>query len=215
MNTKPLEIHNGSAISLRDCPVAAIEDFRQAVISNIANLCHLSALFCAPIKNKFRLYAIISDPPRGMLKLIACDIENEYPSITPDCLQAHLFEREIFEQWNVKQIGHPWLKKVRFLSSDKTKTRSDIGKIDFFSIGGSDIHEVAVGPVHAGVIEPGHFRFQCHGETVYHLEISLGYQHRGIEQALVGGPNQRTLHYMETLAGDTTIGHASAYCQIM
>jgi Ni,Fe-hydrogenase III large subunit len=72
---------------------------------------------------------------------------------------------------------------------------------------------VAVGPVHAGIIEPGHFRFQCHGEHVFHLEISLGFQHRGIERALVSGPNKRTIHYMETLAGDTTIGHAIAYCQ--
>ena len=78
---------------------------------------------------------------------------------------------------------------------------------------GEEVHEVAVGPVHAGIIEPGHFRFQCHGEMVYHLEISLGYQHRGVERALVGGPNARTIHYMETLAGDTTIGHATAYCQ--
>ena len=67
--------------------------------------------------------------------------------------------------------------------------------------------------MHAGVIEPGHFRFQCHGEQVFHLEISLGYQHRGVERALVGGPNKRTIHYMETLAGDTTVGHATAYCQ--
>ena len=78
---------------------------------------------------------------------------------------------------------------------------------------GEEVHEVAVGPVHAGIIEPGHFRFQCHGENVYHLEISLGYQHRGVERALVGGPNQRTIPYMETLAGDTTIGHALAYCE--
>ncbi len=72
---------------------------------------------------------------------------------------------------------------------------------------------MAVGPVHAGVIEPGHFRFQCHGEEVFHLEISLGYQHRGAERSLVGGPNKRTLHTLETVAGDTTIGHATAYCQ--
>ena len=54
--------------------------------------------------------------------------------------------------------------------------------MDFFRIEGEEIHEVAVGPIHAGIIEPGHFRFQCHGEKVYHLEISLGYQHRGIEK---------------------------------
>src|SRR4029077_453708 len=78
---------------------------------------------------------------------------------------------------------------------------------------GEEMHQVAVGPIHAGVIEPGSFRFQCHGETVYHLEISLGYQHRGIERRLVGGPDKRTIHYMETAAGDTSIGHTTAYCQ--
>ena len=77
------------------------------------------------------------------------------------------------------------------------------------------MHEVAVGPVHAGIIEPGHFRFQCHGEEVFHLEISLGYQHRGVERAIVGGPSKRTIHYMETLAGDTSVGHATAYCQAL
>ena len=61
------------------------------------------------------------------------------------------------------------------------------------------------------MIEPGHFRFQCHGEQVFHLEIALGYQHRGVERALFGGPTKRTLPYMETVAGDTTIGHALAY----
>jgi Ni,Fe-hydrogenase III large subunit len=85
----------------------------------------------------------------------------------------------------------------------------------FFAVDGDEVHEVAVGPVHAGIIEPGHFRFQCHGETVLHLEIALGYQHRGVERALVGGPGKRTIHYMETLAGDTSVGHASAYCRTL
>ncbi len=85
--------------------------------------------------------------------------------------------------------------------------------MDYYRVEGEEIHEVAVGPVHAGIIEPGHFRFQCHGEVVFHLEISLGYQHRGVERALIGGPDKRTIHYMETSAGDTSVGHATAYCQ--
>ena len=86
------------------------------------------------------------------------------------------------------------------------------GVTDYFQVQGEEIHEVAVGPVHAGIIEPGHFRFQCHGEDVFHLEIELGYQHRGIEAALRRDPGLRGIHYMETLAGDTTIGHATAWC---
>ena len=57
--------------------------------------------------------------------------------------------------------------------------------MEYYQVSGEEVHEVAVGPVHAGIIEPGHFRFQCHGEEVFHLEISLGYQHRGIEAALL------------------------------
>jgi Ni,Fe-hydrogenase III large subunit len=85
----------------------------------------------------------------------------------------------------------------------------------YYRVEGEEVHEVAVGPVHAGVIEPGHFRFQCHGEEVFHLEISLGYQHRGAERALTGGEAKRRIHYAETLAGDTSVGHATAYCQAM
>jgi Ni,Fe-hydrogenase III large subunit len=69
--------------------------------------------------------------------------------------------------------------------------------------------------VHAGIIEPGHFRFQCNGEEVLHLEIALGYQHRGVEEALAGGPHRATLCQMETVAGDTTIGHATAYAMTL
>src|SRR5207253_3599254 len=110
----------------------------------------------------------------------------------------------------------PWLKPVRFhasyLPGRPAGEKPVIGITDFYRVAGEEVHEVAVGPVHAGVIEPGHFRFQCHGEHVFHLEISLGYQHRGAERTLVGGPNKRSIHLIETLAGDTSIGHATAYC---
>jgi Ni,Fe-hydrogenase III large subunit len=84
---------------------------------------------------------------------------------------------------------------------------------DFFRVEGPGIHEVAVGPVHAGIIEPGHFRFQCSGETVLHLEIQLGYQHRGAEALLLNSLPARRLVVAESIAGDTAIGHATAYCE--
>jgi hypothetical protein len=78
---------------------------------------------------------------------------------------------------------------------------------------GEEVHEVAVGPVHAGVIEPGHFRFQCHGEQILHLEIMLGYQRRGVETLL---PHQRNpaqqIVLVESIAGDSVIAHATAFC---
>ena len=74
------------------------------------------------------------------------------------------------------------------------------------------MHEVAVGPVHAGIIEPGHFRFQAHGEEVLALEIMLGYQHRGVERLLETSDQLRAILVAESIAGDTVIGHASAAC---
>jgi Ni,Fe-hydrogenase III large subunit len=151
---------------------------------------------------------MLSSPADGTVELLSSEVAGSYRSITPDCPSAHLYERLINEQWKILPEGHPWLKPARF-------PNGNAGEMEFFSIPGGDVHEVAVGPVHAGVIEPGHFRFQCHGETVRHLEISLGYQHRGVENMLAGGPSPRTIHYMQTIAGDTTIGHTSAYCRIL
>jgi Ni,Fe-hydrogenase III large subunit len=119
------------------------------------------------------------------------------------------FECELYEQTGIEPERHPWLRPVRAAYA----WRRDGMPFSFYRVDGEEVHEVAVGPVHAGVIEPGHFRFQCHGEHVQHLEIALGFQHRGIEHALLGGPGPRTPHLIETLAGDTTAGHATAYAQ--
>ena len=81
---------------------------------------------------------------------------------------------------------------------------------------GESAHEVAVGPVHAGVIEPGHFRFQCMGEDVYNLQIFLGYQHRGVEDAIAAadGNRSRQIALAETCAGDTSIAAATCFAEI-
>ncbi len=82
---------------------------------------------------------------------------------------------------------------------------------------GAASHEVAVGPVHAGVIEPGHFRFQCMGEDVFNLQIFLGYQHRGVEQAILDsdGNIPRQIALAETCCGDTSAAAATAFAEIM
>lgn len=203
---RSLSCRNSKLIRYGDIPSLEIEEFRDTVIRSVQHGNRLIALFAQPEKGEFRLFAIISARAEGALKICSTQVKDSYPSLTTDCAQAHWFEREIAELWGVIPHNHPWLKPIRF-------TKSKIGITDFFSVSGTDVHEVAVGPVHAGVIEPGHFRFSCAGENVLHLEISLGYQHRGVEQALQKGPTARTIHYMETLAGDTSVGHATAYCQ--
>jgi Ni,Fe-hydrogenase III large subunit len=216
-------VDNGQPVSLREVPVRTLDDFRDEVVSSVYDGARLVALFGGPpAGERVRVTAVLEMPLEGALALLATEIDGSYPALTPECPQAHLFERELAEQWGIVPEGHPWLKPVRYHRSWRPGTDAfgrdpggDIlpGVTDFYRVEGDEIHEVAVGPVHAGVIEPGHFRFQCHGEVVHHLEIALGYQHRGIERALVGGPDKRTIHFMETAAGDTTIGHALAYAE--
>ncbi|MFA6004717.1 MAG: NADH-quinone oxidoreductase subunit C [Elusimicrobiota bacterium] len=206
----PLLLRNGQAAELARLPVLAGEDFRRAVLEAVAGGARLSALFAAELTaERPGLLAVLAYDRKGVLGLLAAEPGAAYPALTPALPQAHLFEREIYEIWGIRPEGHPWLKPVRFPPG----AGRICGAVDFFKVQGEEIHEVAVGPVHAGIIEPGHFRFQCRGEVVKHLEISLGYQHRGVERAMRGGPDKRSLHYMETLAGDTTVGHAWAYCQ--
>jgi Ni,Fe-hydrogenase III large subunit len=223
MSDSSVKLYNSQAAELAKMPAISLLDFRREVIDAVNGGARLSSLFAMPLGGSFELVAVLANDRQGTLDALRAAVGASYPSITPDCTQAHLFEREIAEQWGIIPLGHPWLKPVRFhrsYSGSDAWHRPDSEPIlpstmDFFTVGGEETHEVAVGPVHAGIIEPGHFRFQCHGEEVLNLEISLGYQHRGVEPALVGGPGKRTMHYIETLAGDTTIGHMTAYCQLM
>ncbi len=220
-----LTVHNGAAVALGDIPQLTITELRDAVVGGVERGGRIAAFFAHPLAaSRVRLFAVLAHSSGGSLSVCSADVADSYPALTPDCPQAHWFEREIAEQWGVQPHGHPWLKPIRFhrpyaaadgVWSHGEATELGPGVTDYFRVGGNEVHEVAVGPVHAGVIEPGHFRFQCHGERVFHLEIALGYQHRGIERALVGGPNKRTIHYMETAAGDTSVGHASAYCEAL
>ena len=210
-------MRNAEAIPTAEIPVMAVREFRESVIIEVAAGSRIIAFFGQPVAHGIRLYAVLARDESGTLALLSTEVNDSYPSLTPDCPQAHWFEREIAEQWGVVPLGHPWLKPIRFHTSYRKDVMvpglnpDTIGVTDYFQVQGAEIHEVAVGPVHAGVIEPGHFRFQCHGENVYHLEISLGYQHRGIEPAIIREPVKRRIHLMETAAGDTTVGHATAY----
>jgi Ni,Fe-hydrogenase III large subunit len=224
-NALVLQLHNSEVARLTDVPQLPASEFRDAVLRAVAAGARISSLYGRPhASGGVQLWAALANDYASTLALLSSDPVEQYPALTPDCPQAHWFEREIAEQWGVRPEGHPWLKPIRFHGSWRPghdawgrDAASPIlpGVTEFFAVRGEEVHEVAVGPVHAGVIEPGHFRFQCHGETVLHLEISLGYQHRGVERALLGGPDKRSIPYAETLAGDTSIGHATAYCQAL
>ena len=210
-------VHNGVALPLSHLADLTLGEFRAAVIQGVRSGQRLACL-CAD--RRMNLFAVLAEDGAGRLLAGRTRLEApRYPALTPECPQAHLFERELAEQFGIVPEGHPWFKPVRFHPSWAEGRDAfgpqEPGVTDFYQVKGEEVHEVAVGPVHAGVIEPGHFRFQCHGETVFHLEIALGYQHRGIERALEGGPHPLSLKHAETACGDSSIAHAWAYCQAL
>ena len=221
-------MRNGEAIALREVPVWGWQRFEQALLQRVAEGARVSALFAmrAASGGATELVAVLAADGEGVLRLLRTALTAlEFPSLTDACPQVHLFEREIAEQYGLVPQGHPWLKPVRFPPPVSVAARAGaetapgngprIGQVDFYRVQGEEVHEVGVGPVHAGIIEPGHFRFQCMGEQVFHLEISLGYQHRGVERALEHGAAKRALHYAETLAGDSSVAHATAHARAL
>lgn len=222
-----LSVIPGEPVALDQIPRHTLADFHRIVLREVADGSRVVSFFGAESGRPglLDLFLVLAHDEDNKLTVLASCIDGDsFPSLTPQCSQVHQFEREISEQFGVVPEGHPWLKPVRYQKSwrpghdawDRSENDAIIpGSGDFYRVEGDEIHEVAVGPVHAGVIEPGHFRFQCHGEQVFHLEIALGYQHRGIEKAMETQPAKRALHYAENLCGDTAIGHSTAYCQLV
>jgi Ni,Fe-hydrogenase III large subunit len=203
---------NGSRVAWTAVPQWPVEEFVRSAAVELDRGGRLSAWFGVPEAGgeNVRLVAIVAIDAENTLAVgRSTPVSGGYPALTPTHTQAHLFEREVWEQHGLVPRGHPWLKPVR----KSAGTAPAVG--EFFRVDGREIHEVAVGPVHAGVIEPGHFRFQCAGEEVLHLEIALGYQHRGIEDALPGGPHRATPSQIETIAGDSSIAHVTAYASVL
>ena len=199
-------LRNGEAVEASKIPVQAIEEFRAGLLQAATGGLRVAALLAARGPGEpagpAPLLAVLADDAAGKLFLALSEPVSRYASLTPELPQVHLFERELHETAGVLPEGHPWLKPVR----RRAETAA------YFAERGEEVHEVGVGPIHAGIIEPGHFRFQCHGEVVHHLEIQLGYQHRGLEALLSAGPDRRSLALAESVCGDATVAHAWAHC---
>ena len=203
---------NATSLPWREIPEWPADEFVQRTAAELDRGARLCSWFGVPEGDGafVRLVAVLAfDADNTLAVGRSMPVRGSYPSLTLTHPQAHLFEREVWEQHHLAPEGHPWLKPVRVSAGEAP------ANAEFFRVEGGEIHEVAVGPVHAGIIEPGHFRFQCAGEEVIHLEIALGYQHRGVETALAGGPHRRTMHQMETVSGDATVAHATAYATVM
>lgn len=201
--TNWIKTKNNTKVNLSQIPTLPIDELRKEIIEQQKRPIGFFGKDWGA--GQTRLFVILSDDKNGELYISSTIFSPEqkaYESLTQEVPAFHIFEREFFEQFGIKPLHHPWLKPVR-LNQDE---------YEFFKMEGEEVHEVAVGPIHAGVIEPGHFRFMCNGETVYHLEIMLGYQHRGVEDLILKKPSNQLA---ESICGDSVIAYNTAFSQIM
>lgn len=205
-----LEVQNNQSFDLSVIPFLSKEDFRNSVLEGM--VCGYRMIGLTPLNNDEpeKLISILADARSSMIHLTGGVFDKndlKFESFANLFPQTNYFECELAENHGYMLLNHPWLRPVR-----KQNMISGNKPYQFYKIDGEEIHEVAVGPIHAGVIEPGHFRFQCHGELVYNLEINLGYQHRGIEKLLLKSNSSQSIVLAESIAGDTVIGHSYAHC---
>jgi Ni,Fe-hydrogenase III large subunit/Ni,Fe-hydrogenase III component G len=138
---------------------------------------------------------------------------------------ASRFEREIADLFGIVAQGHPdprplvrhgfWPPDYFPLRKDAVPREfTDDGRsFPFTEVGGEGVYEIPVGPVHAGIIEPGHFRFSVVGETIIDMKARLYFTHKGTEKLFEGREPAAGVELAERISGDTTVGHALAFCQ--
>lgn len=214
------EIKNGSpAADFKEIPVLDYNIFFDEISNLLTHLSnHCISYYCQPVSDRLRFICCIADDETGSIRIMSHETSqggSPLKSLSMAFPAMHIFEREIHENYGIDFTGHPWLKPVRY-PHDRADLLSVMDNYPFYEIESEELHEVGVGPIHAGVIEPGHFRFICNGEKVLHLEIHLGYQHRGVERLFLDRkqPLQRAI-LAESIAGDTAVGHGLAHAQLI
>src|SRR5476649_435556 len=159
MNGPLLVRRNAEPAPIADVPLVQIAAFRTAVLDAVGDECRVASYFARQVADRIELVAVLADDTTSELGFVRTGLTvDRFESLTPECPQVQLFEREIAEQYGVEPAGHPWLKPVRFQQSWRPGhsifPEPVPGVMDFFRVEGDEVHEVAVGPVHAGVIEP-------------------------------------------------------------
>jgi Ni,Fe-hydrogenase III large subunit len=210
-----LTVKNQQVVPVKTIPELEYKLFLNNNISHIADHPerHCVLYFGYREKKGIRLICCVADDLQHDIAISSSTVKSDdvLDSFSAINISFEKFEREIHENFGIGYKDHPWLKPVRY-SENRFNTTNSISGYPFFNIESEELHEVGVGPVHAGIIEPGHFRFVCNGEQILHLEIQLGYQHRGIEQLFLEKQKliQRTT-LAESIAGDSVVGHTTAF----
>jgi Ni,Fe-hydrogenase III large subunit/Ni,Fe-hydrogenase III component G len=176
-----------------------------------------------PLLRVVYLFLAGSPDRRVELEVRLSRTKPELPSIAGLSFPAGRFEREMADLFGALPVGHPtprrlvrhahwpadWHPMLR--DSPKLPEFTDSGSYPFVTVEGPGVYEIPVGPIHAGIIEPGHFRFSVIGETIIKLKARLWFVHRGIEKLFEGRVATDGVGLAERISGDTAAAHALAH----
>ncbi len=180
--------------------------------------------------NKFRIRCVFLRAKRPQWVTVRSDIAGEAPcfeSLAKSVHSASLFEREIWEMFGIEPKGSPDLRRLNLhdevwpegaypLRKDfKGPSGIAANEYKFVRVDGDGVFEVPVGPVHAGIIGPGHFRFSAAGEPIINLETRLGFTHRGVEKLFEGRPADEAIKIAERVSGDSSFAHSLALARAL
>jgi Ni,Fe-hydrogenase III large subunit/Ni,Fe-hydrogenase III component G len=187
------------------------------------------AEFCRQEK-EFIISVLLSNRREGYYIIISYRTQSELVSLQDIVYESHLFEREIADLFGVQIIDgkdirntvkhEPWpvdiypLRK-EFTHGEKVEEKNEIENYRFSEISGEGGYQIPVGPVHAGVIEPGHFRFSVIGEQIENLEIRLMYKHRGIEKLCENVEVNNLNLLFERVAGESSVAYSEVYALLI
>src|SRR5882672_10765089 len=164
----------------------------------------------------------IIDGHTAEIAIVSLDCpDRSYPSVSKHHPPALRLERAIHDLFGLSAEGshdaRPWLDHnrwgVRFPLGDRIDALPKAAPYGFLAAEGDGLHQIPVGPVHAGIIEPGHFRFTASGETVVRLEERLGYVHKGIESLMRGASLERAATLACHISGDSAVAYAIAFAR--
>ncbi|WP_026607263.1 NADH-quinone oxidoreductase subunit C [Methylocapsa acidiphila] len=163
--------------------------------------------------------ALLDEAPREVAVVTHRCASGVFPSVGRLHPPAIRFERSIKDLFGLEPIGspdlRPWLDHGRWGLRAPLGARPELAsaalEYAFLPAEGEGVHQIPVGPVHAGVIEPGHFRFSVNGEAVVRLEERLGYAHKGVERLMMGADLERAARLAGRVSGDSTVAYALVF----
>jgi Ni,Fe-hydrogenase III large subunit len=192
--------------------------WRQAVLGIAAGEATLLGLWSDGEAVHLALHA--EEAPEVLVISLPCP-ERRFPSVAATHPPALRLERSIRDLYGLEPEGSPDTR--RWLDHGRWGVRQPLGAHEaapptgdpytFHAATGPPLHQIPVGPVHAGIIEPGHFRFTCNGEAVVRLEERLGYVHKGVDGLMLDAPLEKAAKLAGRVSGDSTVAYAIAFAR--